>query len=82
MTPAAAPPAARAAGRDAADLTVAREMDGRLVLHLAGPWKLGGTPSMEVVERALRADQATGVRFDAGALAVWDTSLALFVTRV
>jgi phospholipid/cholesterol/gamma-HCH transport system permease protein len=82
MTPAAAPLAARAAGREAADLSVARDVDGRLVLQLAGPWKLGGTPSLEPVERALGADRPPSVRFDASALTLWDTSLALFVTKV
>jgi phospholipid/cholesterol/gamma-HCH transport system permease protein len=82
MTPAAAPPATRAPGREAAGLTLARDVDGRLVVQLTGPWKLGDTPSTEPVDGALRAQAASGVRFDVSELEAWDTSLALFVTRV
>ena len=82
MTPVAAPPATRPTGREAADLTLARDVDGRLVLQLAGPWKLGDTPSTDRVQSALGNDRTTGVSFDASALEAWDTSLALFVNRV
>jgi phospholipid/cholesterol/gamma-HCH transport system permease protein len=82
MTPAAAPPAARSFGRDTADLTIGRDVDGRVVVQLGGPWRLGATPSTDAVDAALRANHATGVRFDATELAAWDTGLALFVSRV
>jgi phospholipid/cholesterol/gamma-HCH transport system permease protein len=45
-------------------------------------WQLGAMPSAEVVDAALKADHATGLRFDTTAVDDWDTSLLLFVHRV
>ena len=81
MTPAVTAPAASGTRRDA-QLTFGRDVDGRLVLQLQGMWQLGAMPSAEVVDAALKADHATGLRFDTTAVDDWDTSLLLFVHRV
>jgi phospholipid/cholesterol/gamma-HCH transport system permease protein len=82
MTPAASAAAARATRHESARLSVERDGEGRVVLQLAGSWRLDRTPPADPVEAALADNQATTLRFDTSQLDSWDTSLALFVSRV
>ena len=82
MTPAAAVPAPHPTRSDTARLSVERDVEGRVVLQLAGPWRLSALPSVDPVAGALAANHASGVRFETTAVESWDTGLALFVRRV
>ncbi|MFN8543755.1 MAG: ABC transporter permease [Candidatus Binatia bacterium] len=66
---------------EARDLAFRRDPDGRLVVHMAGPWRLrDGLPAPAEVERAVGASPSPGtVVFDATALGEWDSSLVAFL---
>jgi len=65
-------------------LSLARSPEGELVLTLAGSWRLAdGIPARDEIEQALAASPApTRLRFDARALAEWDTGLLAFLSGV
>jgi phospholipid/cholesterol/gamma-HCH transport system permease protein len=64
-------------------LSVARDPDGRVTLHLSGSWLLeAGWPSARPVEAALAERPATGLAFATAALERWDSALVTFVHAV
>ena len=76
---------ARDAASDAAPATadVARDRDGAMIVRIAGAWRLGGTlPAVEPIAEQLRGTRPAALRFDAGALAAWDTGLLTFLDRL
>jgi phospholipid/cholesterol/gamma-HCH transport system permease protein len=78
MTTAASP-----ARSSAPRLTVGSGGAGRVVVTLAGDWRLGAVPSADAVRSALReAAPGSTLGFDTDGLGQWDTGLALFVGAV
>lgn len=77
--------AARDAAGDAtpASAEVTRDRDGAMVVRLAGAWRLGATtPAVDPVAEQLRGTRPRALRFDAGDLGAWDTSLLAFLDRL
>jgi phospholipid/cholesterol/gamma-HCH transport system permease protein len=68
---------------DTALFDLTEDPDGALTVHLAGSWVLGrALPRPAEVVRRLEARGVTGVRYDAGPLRTWDTSLLAFARTV
>lgn len=62
------------------ELTVSRAADGKVVVRLAGSWRLeSGLPSLTDFERALDEGADAGVAFDTGELGRWDSSVLAFL---
>lgn len=54
-----------------------------MVVRLAGAWRLGATmPAVDPVAEQLRGTRPRALRFDAGDLGAWDTSLLAFLDRL
>lgn len=71
------------AGAAAPAAAVVRQPDGAVQIRLSGAWRLGAAlPSSKPIEDALRGTPPRALRFDATALATWDTSLLVFLDRV
>ena len=62
----------------------ADQPDGAVTLHLSGPWSLQGSlPRAREIESQLpAAGQPATLRFEAGELGTWDTSLLTFLISV
>jgi phospholipid/cholesterol/gamma-HCH transport system permease protein len=62
----------------------ADQPDGAVTLHLSGPWSLQGSlPRAREIEGQLpAAGQPATLRFEAGELGTWDTSLLTFLISV
>ena len=65
-----------------AELNLAKQADGALLLTLSGRWSVGGRmPSIEQVTEALD-NGAKSLRFDTRDLKAWDSGLLNFVAKV
>jgi len=66
-----------------AELSFARADDGALAVRLAGAWELRGEhPGADGALRELAVRPTPRLRFEAGALERWDSSLVAVVTRI
>ncbi len=70
--------------RSQADLSFSRSIDGALVIHLSGDWRMGReVPSVEAVYGALASDpKVLRILFDAKGLGNWDSGFLTFLTKV
>jgi phospholipid/cholesterol/gamma-HCH transport system permease protein len=65
------------------ELTVSRAPDRRLVVRLAGAWRLeSGLPPLTDVEQALATGDAAGIAFDTRDLSQWDSAVLAFLAGV
>lgn len=63
--------------------TLTRIPDGSLVIHLGGSWAVeDGLRSYDPVRHALDEAPTSAIRFDAAALASWDSSILAFLVAV
>ena len=66
-----------------AELSLAQQPDGGLVVHFTGPWLLRSErPSPQSLESALDPARVRSVAFESRGLAGWDSALVAFLVRV